>query len=254
MPIHQSFSWWCFAGKGLDDDSLLAGAKSIGYEAVELVGVDLFPKVKDHGLIIASHPAHQGISNGLNDPREHDRIEREIKEILPKAIEFGIPNLITFSGERKVGYGDLEAIRNCALGLRRVVREAEQAGVTLCMELLNSKVDHRGYQCDTTQWGSLLCDLVDSPKVKLLYDIYHMQIMEGDIIRTVRDFHSYFSHYHTAGNPGRRDMDDTQELNYRPIMQAISDTGYTGFVGHEFIPKGPDMLDALSAAFELCNI
>ena len=136
-----------FRRSRVEDDALLAGAKSIGYEAVELVRPEMFPQVKGHGLAIASHPAHQGISSGLNDPREHDRIEREIKDNLEKAVEFGIPNLITFSGERTTGYGDLESIRICAQGLRRVTRAAEDAGVYLCMELLNSKVDHKNYQC-----------------------------------------------------------------------------------------------------------
>ena len=253
MPINQSFSWWCFAGRGVEPDALLAGAKQMGYAAVELVSKDMFQQVRDHGLAIASHPGHQSISSGLNDPREHDRIEREIKDNLEQAVKFGIPNLITFSGERTAGYDDEEALKNCATGLRRVVKDAEQAGVYLPMELLNSKVDHHHYQCDHTPWGVRLCEMVESPRVTLLYDIYHMQIMEGDIIRTIRESHAHISHYHTAGNPGRRDMDDTQELCYPPIMRAILDSGYTGYVGHEFIPKG-EVLPALKTAFKLCDV
>jgi len=140
-----------------------------------------------------------------------------------------------------------------AENLRRVSKVAEDAGVNLVIELLNSKVDHPDYQCDSTAWGVKVCQMVDSPRVKLLYDIYHMQIMEGDVIRTIRDNHRYFAHYHTAGNPGRNEIDDTQELNYRPIMQAIVDTGYSGYVGQEFIPKG-DSIASLKQAFDICNV
>jgi len=254
MPINQSFSWWCFAGREVADEALLAGAKSIGYSGVELIPTNLFQAAKDHGLTIASHAAHQSISNGFNDPREHDRIEGEIKESLELAVKFGIPTLITFSGERKAGYTDTEALINCANLLRRVIKDAEQAEVYLSMELLNSKVNHKLYQCDHTEWGACLCEMVESDRAKLLYDIYHMQIMEGDIIRTIRNYNRYFSHYHTAGNPGRNEMDLGQELCYPPIMKAILETGYTGFVGHEFVPKGKDTLGALKDAFDLCNV
>ncbi len=161
--------------------------------------------------------------------------------------------MIVFSGERRDGLSESHGAENTARGLLRVSKAAEDAGVNLIIELLNSKVDHKGYQCDRTDWGLEVCRMVSSPRVKLLYDIYHMQIMEGDIIRTIRDSHAHFAHYHTAGNPGRRDMDDTQELNYPPIMRAILETGYTGYVGHEFIPKG-DPVAALQAAYDLCNV
>jgi hydroxypyruvate isomerase len=254
MAIRQSFSWWCYANRGVEPDHLLAGAKEIGFEAVELVGADQFQQVRDHGLTIASHPAHRDISHGLNNPDEHERIEREIKDNLEHAVKFGIPNLITFSGDRLEGLSDEEALVNCVAGLQRVVKAAEEARVYLCMELLNSKVDHKGYMCDRTPWGAEICRRVGSSRVTLLYDIYHMQIMEGDLIRTIRDYHPYFSHYHTAGNPGRNDLDETQEIYYPPVIKAISDTGYTGFVGHEFIPKGKDVLGALKAAHTLCNV
>jgi len=253
MPIHQSFSWWCYAGRGVEDQELLKQAKAIGYEAVELVAPHQFQAVHDAGLAIASHPAHKDISHGLNNLEEHDRIEREILENLEYAKKYKIPTLITFSGDRRPGLSEEQAIENCAIGLKRVVKQAEDAGVFLSMELLNSKVDHKGYQCDRTIWGAELCDRVVSPRVKLLYDIYHMQIMEGDIIRTIQDYSHHFSHYHTAGNPGRRDLDEDQELFYPPIMKAILKTGYTGFVGHEFIPKG-EVVQALRAAWELCNL
>ncbi len=253
MQIRQSFSWWCFAGRGLEPTSLLKSAKEIGYEAVELLPNDLLGAARDAGLVIASHPGHRDISSGLNDPGQHARIEAEILANLELATRYQIPNLIVFSGERREGLSEQEGIENSVVGLRRVAKAAEDAGVNLVMELLNSKVDHGGYQCDTTPWGVAVCEGVGSPRVKLLYDIYHMQIMEGDIIRTIRTHGKQFSHYHTAGNPGRNDMDETQELYYPPIMKAIAESGYDGYVGHEFVPKG-DVLPALRAAFELCRV
>jgi hydroxypyruvate isomerase len=251
MAIKQSFSWWCYSGRELSDDALLSGAKGIGYEAVELIGPDRFQRARDHGLAIASHGAHRDISHGLNDPGEHDRIEREIKDSLDLAVKFGIPNLITFSGDRRSGLNDESGLENCVAGLQRVVRAAEEAGVFLCMELLNSKVDHKGYMCDRTPWGVELCRRLNSPKITLLYDSYHMQIMEGDLIRTISESHPRFSHYHTAGNPGRGDLDSSQEINYRAVIQAISATGYDGYIGHEFVPRGSDTLAALQAAYSL---
>ncbi len=253
MPIHQSFSWWCFANQGVEDRELLRAAKRIGYEAVELLPTEKLYLAAEEGLVIASHPGHRLQLEGLNDLGCHNEIEDTILGNLELAKEYKIPNLIVFSGERRPGHSDQEGIENSAIGLKRVVGAAEEAGVNLIIELLNSKVDHRGYQCDRTQWGVAVCDLVGSQRVKLLYDIYHMQIMEGDIIRTVRDYHPYFAHYHTAGNPGRRDMDDTQELHYPPIIRAIMESGYSGYVGHEFMPKGP-VIPALEAAFKLCKL
>lgn len=253
MPIHQSVSWWCFSGKGVEEDALLKKAKEIGYEAVELINANMFDKVRDAGLRIASHGGHASISSGLNDPTQHSRIEGEIHKNLELAVRYNIPNLIVFSGERREGLSEEQGAENTVEGLRRVSGAAEKAGVNLVIELLNSKVDHKNYQCDRSTWGIGVCKAVGSPRVKLLYDIYHMQIMEGDVIRTIRERHEYFAHYHTAGNPGRNDMDDTQELLYKPIMRAILETGYTGFVGHEFIPKG-EPIAALKAAYELCDV
>jgi len=253
MPINQSFSWWCFAGRGVEDVDLLRAAKSIGYKAVELLPEEKLDLAIDAGLVIASHPGHRLQLEGLNDTACHEDIENTILEKMEIAKKYKIPNLIVFSGERRPGHSDEEGIENSAIGLKRVAKAAEDAGINLIIELLNSKVDHGGYQCDTTPWGVAVCKIVDSPRVKLLYDIYHMQIMEGDIIRTIRDYHSYFAHYHTAGNPGRRDMDDTQELYYPPICKAISESGFTGYVGHEFIPKG-DVVQALETAYKLCDV
>ncbi|MDQ2798583.1 MAG: TIM barrel protein [Armatimonadota bacterium] len=253
MPIRQSISWWCFAGRGVSDEELLKQTKAIGYEAVELVKENLLDQVRDAGLKIASHSGHRGIDSGLNDPAQHDRIEAEIHKNLALAQKYQIPNLIVFSGSRRSGLSEEEGIANTAQGLSRIARAAEEAGVNLVIELLNSKVDHKGYQCDHTEWGVEVCRRVGSPRVGLLYDIYHMQIMEGDVIRTIGEHHAHFHHYHTAGNPGRHDMDDTQELNYPPIMKAIAATGYEGYVGHEFIPKA-DPIAALQAAYDLCRV
>ncbi len=253
MPINQSLSWWCFAGRGVPDEVILSTAKKIGYKAVELLPQDKLNLAAEHGLVIASHPAHRLALEGLNDLDCHAEIEATILENLEVAKKHKIPTLIIFSGERRPGHSDEEGIENCAIGIKRVAKQAEDAGINLVMELLNSKVDHKGYQCDRTPWGAAICERVGSPRVGLLYDIYHMQIMEGDVIRTIRDYNKHFLHYHTAGNPGRRDMDDTQELLYPPIMRAIVDTGYTGYVGHEFIPKG-DVLEALEAAYKLCDV
>ena len=251
MPIRQSVSWWCFANRGIPDEELLAKAKAIGYDAVELIEERLFDRARDAGLAIASHGGHQSIERGLNDPAEHDRIEAEVLSNLQLAQKYAIPNLIVFSGSRRVGLTEEEGIENTSLGLSRVAQAAEEAGVNLVLELLNSKVDHGGYQADHTAWGVEVCRRVGSPRVGLLYDIYHMQIMEGDILQTIHDNHLHFLHYHTAGVPGRHDLDETQELNYRPIITAIAATGYVGYVGHEFIPKG-DPVAALEQAYKMC--
>ena len=253
MPIRQSVSWWCFAGRGVSDEDLMSQAKAIGYEAVELIGEGLFDRARDVGLVIASHNGHQGIEHGLNDPAQHDRIEAEILRNLGLAQKYQIPNLIVFSGSRQPGLSEEEGIENTARGLSRVKTAAEQAGVNLVLELLNSKVDHQGYQCDHTTWGVEVCRRVGSPRVGLLYDIYHMQIMEGDVMQTISTHHAHFLHYHTAGVPGRHDLDEAQELNYPPIIKAIAASGYEGYLGHEFIPKG-DPVAALEAAFRLSDV
>ena len=248
--IRQAFSWWSFNRAGADPEALLAAATRIGYAAVEMPPEELWPSIRRNGLKIATIGGHQSLADGLNKRENHDRIEREIRAGLAKAVANDIPNLIVFSGNRN-GLSDDEGAENTAAGLRRVAPLAEDAGVTLILELLNSKVDHPDYQADHTEWGARVCEAVGSPRVKLLYDIYHMQIMEGDLIRTIRKHSGQIAHYHTAGNPGRKDLDDEQELNYRGIVRGILDTGYTGYLGHEFVPKG-DPAAALEAAFRLC--
>jgi hydroxypyruvate isomerase len=192
---------------------------------------------------------HDDITDGLNDPAQRDRIEREILANLELARRYDIPSLVCFSGERK-GIDDATGAENTIVALRRVAQAAEDAGVLLALELLNSKVDHPDYQCDHTAWGVEVVSAVDSSAVKLLYDVYHMQIMEGDIIRTIGENHQHFGHYHLAGNPGRNDPDETQELFYPPILDAIEVTGYTGYMGMEYIPSG-DPVASLATAFQL---
>ena len=249
--IRQSFSWWCFANRGTGDLDLLAGAAAIGFDAVELIDEPLWKPALDAGLQIASIPGHASIADGLNRKENAARITRELEENIAKAAEYRIPYLVCFSGNRG-GLGDEEGLENCAEALSRVVPAAAEAGVALIMELLNSKVDHADYQCDRSAWGIELCRRVNSPAFRLLFDIYHMQVMEGDIIRSIRENHNFFAHYHTAGNPGRGPMDGSQELNYPAIYRAIRETGYSGFVGHEFLPHGEPLAE-LETAFRQCG-
>jgi hydroxypyruvate isomerase len=238
-------------------DDLFATGAEMGYAAVEFWdrGVDFEEVVetaKRHDLVVASMSGHHSLPDGLNKRSNHDRIEAELRESIELAAMHGIQGLICFSGNRQPFQTELEAVEAVADGFRRIAPYAEEKGVNLNLELLNSKVNHPGYQCDHTAWGVAVCERVNSPRVKLLYDIYHMQIMEGDIIRTIRENIRWIGHFHTAGNPGRHDMDDTQELNYRGICRAIAATGYELYVGHEFSPTG-DLTEALRAAFELCD-
>jgi hydroxypyruvate isomerase len=233
-------------------ERFVRAAAEIGYDAVEIVDRSYWQLVKDHGLAIASVIGHKALTDGLNKRENHARIAAELRENIEQAARWGIPNLICFSGNRD-GLSDDQGAEITAEGLRAVARAAEDAGVTLVLELLNSKVDHKGYQCDRTGWGVRVVRMVESPRVKLLYDIYHMQIMEGDIIRTIRDNHAHFGHYHTGGNPGRHEIDDTQELHYPAIVRAIAATGYDSYIGQEFVPQG-DPIAALRDALERCTV
>lgn len=257
MPLKQSFCYPCFQSKEVDFEALCGAAARIGYPAVEWWARDdrfteRVTTARRHGLVVASMCGHGTLTAGLNNPADHDRIEAEVRESLELAAQHRIPNLICFSGNRREGQTDMDALQACVTGLRRVAPLAEEAGVNVNLELLNSKVDHPGYQCDHTAWGVAVCEQVDSPNIKLLYDIYHMQIMEGDVIRTIQEHICWIGHFHTAGNPGRQDLDETQELNYGAICQAIRETGYDGFLAHEFRPKS-DPIQALRSAFNLCQ-
>jgi hydroxypyruvate isomerase len=248
--IKQAAAWWCFVPGKLSPEALAKTAADIGYDALELVDEKHWQMVKDAGLKLASHRGHESLTDGFNRRENRDRIEKDIRANLELAIKWNIPNLICFSGNRN-GISDEQGAEITADNLRHVAKLAEDAGVTLILELLNSKVDHPDYQCDRTPWGVQVMEAVNSPRVKLLYDIYHMQIMEGDVIRTIQTYHQHIGHYHTAGNPGRHEIDDTQELNYAAIFRVIASTGYSGYITHEFIPTG-DPATGLKAAFDLC--
>ncbi len=257
MRIQQSICYPLFKPADLPLDALFATAAEIGYAAVELWGRgDDFDEVmqlaQQHNLAVASMSGHGSLADGLNKRSNHERIEAELRRSIDIAAAHGVPGLICFSGNRQPHQSEIEAIEATADGLRRIAPYAEEKGVNLNVELLNSKVDHPGYQCDHTAWGVAVCERVNSPNVKLLYDIYHMAIMEGDLIRTIRDNIRWIGHFHTAGNPGRHDLDDAQELNYRGICRAIAETGYDLFVGHEYKPKG-DPVESLRTTFEICN-
>jgi hydroxypyruvate isomerase len=258
--IKQSVCQWCYSKIPLD--TLCAAAVEIGLHSVELVQPKNFPILQKHGLICAmvSSPTAKagdvsvgGIERAWNRVEHHDALVPVYEAHLRATAEAGYPNLIVFSGNR-AGLGDEKGLENCALGLRRIVPLAEKLGVTLCMELLNSRVNHKDYMCDRTAWGVELCKMIGSDRFKLLYDIYHMQIMEGDIIATIRANHHYIAHYHTAGVPGRHELDGSQELQYPAIIRAILDTGYQGYLGQEFIPVGPDPLVALRQGVAICDV
>ncbi|MGH2616280.1 MAG: hydroxypyruvate isomerase family protein [Thermomicrobiales bacterium] len=234
---NASLTWWSFGGRGMSDHELIRAVAAMGYDGIELADEALWPAIADAGLAIASHRGHGTLESGLNEIANHDRIEREIHANLELAQRWHVPVLICFSGNRN-DLSDEAGLENTALGLSRVSRAAEGAGVTLALELLNSRVDHPDYQCDRTAWGLQVIERVASPRVKLLFDIYHMQVMEGDVIRTIAQHHDAFAHYHVAGNPGRHDPGRAQELWYPAIYQAIAATGFDGYVGMEYVPRG----------------
>ena len=248
--FQQSVCKWCFPRMSLED--LAVEARRIGLQSIELLGPGDFETLRRYDLVCAMVNGPSGINNGWNRRENHDRFVEEFEVRLRETAEAGFPSVICFSGNRD-GMDDEEGLEICEEGLRRIVPVAERLGVTLCMELLNSKVDHPDYMCDTSAWGVELARRLDSDRFKLLYDIYHMQIMEGDVIRTIRENHQYFGHYHTAGNPGRNEIDDSQELNYPAIMRAIDETGFQGFVAQEFVPTR-DPMASLEEAYQLCNV
>lgn len=249
--INHSVCRWCYSKIPLDD--LCKAAKEIGIKSIELVGPEEWPTLKKYGLTSAlPQGAGKGIEQGFNDPKLHDELVASYEAIFPKLKEAGYSTVICFSGNRR-GMSDEEGAKNCAVGLKRLMPSAEKYGITVIMELLNSKVNHKDYMCDHTAWGADLCKRVGSNNFKLLYDIYHMQIMEGDIIRNIRDYSQYIGHYHTGGNPGRNEIDETQEIYYPAVMKAIVDTGFKGYVAQEFIPKR-DPLTSLKEAVLLCDV
>ena len=251
--LKQSASRWCYRTIPLPD--LCRAGKGMGLAGIDLLGPDDWGTVKAEGLVCSMGYAairDDFIARGFNNPANHDFLVGELERALPLAAQHGVPNLIAMFGNRQ-GRTDAQAIDACVTGLRRIAPTAERHGVTICVELLNSKVDHKDYQGDRTAFGANIIEAVGSPRVKLLYDIYHMQIMEGDVIRTIRQHASHIGHFHTGGVPGRHELDDTQELNYHAIAGAIADAGFTGFVAHEFVPTR-DPLGSLKQAVELCAV
>ncbi len=250
--IKQSVCRWCYAKIPLPD--LCRAAADLGLTAIDLLQPKEWDTARQYGLTCSMGSGFAGtIPNGLNNPVYHDGIVKGLEQYIPVAAKQGIPNVITFFGNVQPGMTESEAIANCVTGLNRAKKIAEDHGVTICIELLNSKVDHPGYQGDKTAFGVQVVKAVASPRVKLLYDIYHMQIMEGDVISTIRQNIDSIAHFHTGGVPGRHELDDTQELNWKAVTSAIIDTGFKGFMAHEFIPVR-DPLTSLREAVGLCDI
>jgi hydroxypyruvate isomerase len=248
--LKQSAARWCYRQMSLDD--LCANAAKIGLAGIDLVGHEDWPTVQKYGLTPAMTPGAGTIPDCWNRTENHDRLVKEMQENIDRAAAAKVPNVITFSGNRR-GMADDVGLENCVTGLNRVKKYAEDKGVTICVELLNSKVNHKDYMCDHTAWGVELIKRVDSPRVRLLYDIYHMQIMEGDIIRTIRENIPYIAHFHTGGVPGRHELDGTQELQWHAIANAIADLNFPGFIAHEFIPLN-DPMTSLRQAYEECLV
>jgi hydroxypyruvate isomerase len=249
--IHHSVSRWCYDDIPLEQ--LAVACREMGIESIELLGEKDWPAVKKAGLKCAvGYATDWGIPKGFNRIENHEKLISDFEDMIPKAAAAGVPNLICFSGNRE-GQNDNEGMINCAKGLRKLMPSAEKYGVTIIMELLNS-YGHKDYQCDKTAWGSALCEMVGSDRFKLLYDIYHMQIMEGNIIETITKYSPYIGHIHTGGVPGRNELDDTQELHYPAIMRALLKTGYKGFVGQEFVPSQKDKLESLRKCILICDV
>jgi hydroxypyruvate isomerase len=235
-------------------EELCIGIKKIGFNAIDLIGPNNWHILQKHGVECSMcNGADMGIVKGWNDPKNHEQLIKGYEEVIPLVSKAGYKNLIAFSGNRN-GMDDETGMKNAAAGLKKIMATAEKNNVMIIMELLNSKVDHADYMCDKSAWGIELCKMVDSPNLKLLYDIYHMQIMEGDIIRTIKRDHQYFGHYHTAGNPGRNEIDETQEIYYPPIVKAILETGYKGYFCQEFVPKKADKMASLAEAIKICDL
>jgi hydroxypyruvate isomerase len=252
--IQQSVCSWCFKALGMEQ--LAKAAVAIGIKSIELVGTEHWPLLKRYGLVCAMTPSH-GFSTGFADPAQHDVCLAKLRTAIDATADAGFPNVITFSGIT-TRISKAEGVKNAVVGLKKIVGHAEKRGVNVCIEMLNSRVNvemkgHPGYLADSVDWVLDVCRQVGSPRLKLLFDIYHVQIMQGDVITRIGQCKEFTAHYHTAGNPGRQDLDDEQELNYPAIMKAIVATGYKGFVGQEFIPKR-EPAAALAAAARVCDV
>jgi len=250
--IHHSVCRWTFNFQTVDE--LCQTVKNIGFSAIDLAGPRDWPILQQHGVFSSMcNGAEISLTEGWNDPQYHSTLLKKYTDHIELVAKAGYKNLICFSGSRR-GMDDETGLKNCAEGLKKLMSLAEKSGVIIQMELLNSKVDHKDYMCDKTPWGVELCKRIGSPNFKLLYDIYHMQIDEGDVIRTLRDNHAYIGHYHTGGVPGRHIIDESQELYYPAIIKAILATGYTGYVAQEFIPTSGDKVAELKKAVAICDV
>ncbi|HVS92884.1 MAG TPA: TIM barrel protein [Mucilaginibacter sp.] len=250
--INHSVSPWCYSELTLDQ--LCEVSKGIGITGVDLCGPKDWPTLQKHGMYSSMcNGAELGLYDGFNDTKFHGQLVKNYADMIPLVSKNGYKNLICFSGARR-GIDDETGWKNCEAGIKKIISLAEKNNVILCMELLNSKIDHKDYQCDRVEWGVELCKRISSDNFKLLFDIYHMQIMEGDIIRNITDYHQYLAHFHTGGIPGRHEIDDTQELFYPAVMRAIVATGFKGYVGQEFVPKRKDKIASLRQAIQICDV
>lgn len=250
--INHSVCRWCYSSIPLEE--LCIEAKKIGIKAIDLVGPKDWPVLRNYNLHSSMcNGAEISIAKGWNDKQYHETLIKNYSEMIPLVAKAGYTNLICLSGNRN-GLDDETGLQNCLEGLKQIIGIAEKYKVMIVMELLNSKVNHKDYQCDTTAWGVELVRRLGSENFKLLYDIYHMQIMEGDVIRTIRDNYQYIAHYHTGGVPGRNEIDETQELCYPAIMKSIVETGFKGYVAQEFIPKREDKIASLKQAIQICDV
>lgn len=250
--IKHSAPRWCYSGMPLEE--LCDRGKAVGLHSVELLTADEWPVVQARGLDCAVGTLPDvSLTNGFNDPTFHRSLQEKYIRLARQAADAGVPQIIVFSGSRR-GISDAVGLEHCARGLEPVVKEAETVGVSVILELFNSKINHPDYQADSTSWGAALVDKVGSDHFKLLYDIYHMQVQEGDVIATIRKYADYIGHYHTAGVPGRHEIDETQELYYPAIVRAIAETGFEGYIGQEFIPTGDDPIRSLAEGIRICTV
>jgi len=253
--IKQSVCLWCYNGylkkAKMDLDQFAAACAKLGLKSIELVGPDQWPTLKKHGLICAISNSHS-IGKGLNRVANHEECLAKVRKSIDETADAGFPNTITFSGNRE-GMDDQEGLANCVIGLKKIAPYAEKKKVTVCLEFLNS-IDHKDYMADSTKWCAELVRRVGSPRVKVLYDIYHAGMMKEDVLADIQKHHECWGHYHTGGLPGRNEIDDTQTLDYGKLMRAIAESGYQGYVGQEFIPKRPDALKSLAQAVAICDV
>jgi len=247
----HSISRWCYSKVEINE--LISWCKDLGIASIELLDKEEYDIVKAAGLDCAIvNGSSLGLEKGFCNPRYHNQLLKDYSELIPQVAKDGLKTVITFSGNR-VGISDEQGLANCVMGLRPVVELAAEYDMMIVMELLNSHVDHKGYMCDKTEWGVALVDALGLDNFRLLYDIYHMQIMEGNVVANIRKYHKYFAHYHTGGVPGRNEINDLQELNYPFIMKSIAETGYQGYIGQEFIPTADNPFDSLKEAIDICS-